>query len=153
MAHENVIYVQLCADRNEDLNITTDTYLDLAGYSIYATVHVAQDATLYGLDSATNDFDLTGGYGKITAIDGDYAKVHAEKLTTQTNRYVTIIEENGISFHRYYAAVTSISLRPGADALGYKATFRGDEMVRSVVSGYGFNMWVEDGTQDGTCIR
>ena len=152
LAHTDVIYVQLCADRNEALNITSDTYLDLAGYSINATVSVADGATLYGLDSATNDFDISDGYGKIATINGAYAMVHAEKLTTQTNRYVTVIEETGISFHRYYAALTAINLKPSADALGFKATFRGDEMVLGLVSGYGFNMWVK-GSSVKTCLK
>jgi len=144
MAHTDVIYVQLCADRNEDLNVSSDLYLDLAGFSINATVNVAEGATLYGLDSATNDFDIADGYGKIAAINGNYAMLHGKKLTTQTNRYVTIVEESGISFHRYYAAVTAISLDPSNDALGYKATFRGDEMVRAAVESFGYNMWVNE---------
>lgn len=143
MAHEGMIYVALRADHTGDLSITSDLYLDLAGYSINGTVNVAEGATLYGLDSATDDYE--GEYGKITAIRGNYAMVHGEKLTTDTKRYVTITEADGISFHRYYAALTAVSLKPDSDALGYKATFRGDEQVRAAVTGFGFNMWVESG--------
>ncbi len=143
IAHEGMIYVALRADYTGDLSITSDLYLDLAGYSINGTVTVAEGATLYGLDSATDDYE--GEYGMITAITGNYALVHGEKLTTETRRYVTIQEADGISFHRYYAALTAISLQPDSDALGYKATFRGDEQARAAVSGFGFNMWVEGG--------
>lgn len=150
IAHEGMIYVGLRADYTGDLDIASDLYLDLAGYSINGTVTVAEGATLYGLDSATDDYE--GEYGKIAAISGNYAMVHGEKLTTAMKRYVAIPEADGISFHRYYAALTSINLKPAADALGYKATFRGDEMVRSVVSGYGFNMWIE-GNDVRTCLK
>ena len=143
IAHADVSYVKLCADRNEALNITSDLYLDLAGYSINATVNVAEGATLYGMDSATDDYE--GAYGKITAVTGSYAPLHTFTTTGGTRRYVTIAEQTGISFHRYYAAVTAVSLKPNSDALGYKAVFRGDEAVRAAVESFGFNMWVSKG--------
>jgi len=145
IAHEGMIYVRLGADRHTELNLATDLYLDLAGYSITAAVNVAEGATLYGLDSATNDFDISDGYGKISAINGNYAMLHGKKLTNNLNRYVTIEEEDGISFHRYYAALTATSLNPAHDALGYRATFRGDSMVQEAVESFGFHMWVAGG--------
>lgn len=145
MAHADVIYVKLCADRSEDLDIASDLYLDLAGYSINATVNVAEGATLYGMDSTTDDFDCADGYGKIAAINGNYATLHGKKLTTALNRYVAIVEAEGVSFHRYYAAVTAISLDAAKDALGYKAELKGDEKVMAAIEGFGFNMWVKGG--------
>lgn len=143
IAHADVSYVKLCADRNEALNITSDLYLDLAGYSINATVNVADGATLYGMDSATDDYE--GAYGKITAVNGNYASVLTVTTAGGMRRYVAIAEETGISFHRYYAAVTAISLDPSHDALGYKATFRGDAKVMATVESIGFNLWVAGG--------
>jgi hypothetical protein len=37
-------------------------------------------------------------------------------------------------------------LKPNSDDLGYKATFKADEVLAKYVAGYGFNLWLEGGT-------
>ena len=95
------------------------------------------------MDSATDGYE--GAYGKITAVNGNYASVITVTTAGGMRRYVAIAEETGISFHRYYAAVTAVSLDPSHDALGYKATIRGDEKVMDAIEGFGFNMWIKGG--------
>ena len=56
-------------------------------------------------------------------------------------------DANGIyTAHRFVAAITHMSLKPATVALGFKATFRADEVARAAVVSYGYEMWVNDGT-------
>ena len=137
-ANGNLVTLQ--ADSQETVSVQGDLYLDLNGHSLSK---VTVSGTLYGMDSATDGYE--GAYGKITAVNGNYASVITVTTAGGMRRYVAIAEETGISFHRYYAAVTAVSLKPNSDALGYKAVFRGDEAVRAAVESFGFNMWVSKG--------
>jgi len=54
-----------------------------------------------------------------------------------------VVNENGTySAHCYDVAITHISLKPDADALGYRAQLKGDAVVQSHVESLGFNLWI-----------
>ncbi len=112
--------------------------LDLNGHDLSLTV--AEGVTLSAIDSATDDYE--GAYGSLTT-DGTVATT--VKTTGEVKSYVTIAENGSYTFHRYYAAIAAISLKPTQVSLGYRAEFRGDEAVKNAVTGYGYEMWLNGG--------
>ena len=98
---------------------------------------------LYGVDSAT-DMYTTDTMGRITGTVS--CKVQTQfktDVTGQVRRYMAIADDNGYTFHRFYLGITHMSLKPGANGVGYKAVFYGDEMVLSRVTGYGYTLRFE----------
>ena len=148
VANANGQIVTILADTDEAVTITADAYIDLAGHTL-GSVTVAQGAMLYGMDSATDDYDCTDGYGKIGSITGDYAlhyKTDANGLMGKIMRYMAITEEDGISFHRFYVGIQSVSLKPGATGFGYKAIFGGDALVKGALDAddaFGYKLWID----------
>jgi len=117
-----------------ELEMTHDLYIDLDGWYFYADV-TANGYTVYGKDSNTDTYDSE-----------DYGAV---ELSGQ----VTVVSQDGYmaydwgqgtySFHAYELKLLAVSLDAANDALGYKAQFFGDEVVCSMVTGFGFNMGVQ----------
>ena len=137
-------YVKLLMDCADSATVSSDLYLDLNGHSITGTVTVNEGATLYGMDSTTDDYDCTEGYGTIAKVDGQVAHNFKTSVTGSVRRYVTHTTTEGVvSFHRFYVGITSMTLRPGVTGVGYKATFAGDAVVKSMVEEYGYNLWVD----------
>ena len=69
-------------------------------------------------------------------------------ITGATKRYMTILGENGYSFHRFYLAVTHMNIRPTVTGVGYKAVFYGDPMVAAQLdaeNAFGFTLTLEGG--------
>ncbi len=140
--------VKLLADCNEDVAVDADLYLDLNGFAINGTVTVAEGTTLYGMDTATDGYDCSNGYGKISSIDGNYALHHKTTVNNNPQRYLAVVEEDGISFHRFYIGIQSVNLKPGVAGFGYKAIFGGDEMVKAALSqedAFGYSLWLIKG--------
>ena len=141
-------YVKLLADCNESITIAKDLYIDLNGYNMTGIITVKSGATLYGMDSATDDYNCADGYGKISNITGSYAPHHKSDVTGSTKRYLTIKEGNEISFHRLFLGVVYMSLQPSSDGMGYKAIYAGDQMVVAQLDeekAYGFKLCLEGG--------
>ena len=122
-------YVMLLADSNEDLTISKDLYLDLNGFDLTGSVTVADGATLYGMDAATNDYNCSDDYGTITNLSGNYARYHKTNMTGINMRYLAVEENGVVSFHRFFAGIVYMSLQPSVTGVGYKAIFAGDYMV------------------------
>ena len=61
-------------------------------------------------------------------------------ITGAVRRYMSIENENGYSFHRFYLGITHQTLRPGVDGVGYKAVFYGDSMVAANLDSFGYTM-------------
>lgn len=118
--------VKLLANSNEKITVSGDLYLDLNGYTL-AELTIT-DGTLYGMDTTTDDYSCTGGYGKIATLNGNYAAHH--QLADNLQRYLAVEEGSGVSFHRFYLGITHKSLQPGAKGVGYKALFAGDDLVK-----------------------
>ena len=88
------------------------------------------------MDSTTNAYDCADGYGRIK-VSGDY-KAYVEDTTSGSlKRYVVLADEDGyLSAHRIYLAITTKTLRPTNNGIGFKAIFAADEVVtESVVYG------------------
>ena len=133
--------VKLLANSDEEIT-ATDLYLDLNGYSLKK---VTVTGTLYGLDSATNEYKASGA--KIETVEGIYA---AHYRNTDAKRYLAIAEGNGVSFHRFYMGITKLSLAPAVTGFGYKAEFYGDGAVQAQIASVGYKLWL---TEDRVITR
>ena len=117
------------------LDMTHDLYIDLSGWYFCADV-TANGYTIYGKDSVTDTFDSEEWCGML--VPG--ATVVAQ------NGYVAYDWGQDLwSFHHYELKLIAVSLKPGQDALGYKAQFFGDEAACDLVTGFGFEMGVAGG--------
>lgn len=124
-------------DLDKDLTVNSRLSLDLNGNQLSGSITGTGSLAL--ADSATDDF--TGDYGQITGT----VSVDVEDFTSFDGKtYLVVKEEDAYSAHRYSVKLTHVTLRPAADALGYKAQFKGDETVCSYVTDFGFRLWVDD---------
>lgn len=140
-------YVKLLADSSEDIIISKDLYLDLNGFDLTGNVTVVEGATLYGMDSATNDYNCSDDYGKITNLNGNYALHHKTDKTGMNLRYLAVEENGEVSFHRFFVGVVYMSLQPSVTGVGYKAIFAGDQMVVDMLDeneAFGFELELQD---------
>ncbi len=141
-------YVKLLADCSEKLTITKDLYIDLNGFDMTGKITVAEGATLYGMDSTTNDYDCTDDYGRITNLSGNYAPHHKSSVTGMPMRYMAIKEDGAVSFHRFFVGIVYMSLQPTVTGVGYKAIFAGDHMVIAQLDeeeAFGYELGLEGG--------
>lgn len=133
-------YVKLVSDHKGDAEITGKLYLDLNGNTF--TGDITGTGTLYGMDSATDKYsaDNMGHFtGTVSCAMEQNELTRASGLP---RRYMAIADDTGYTFHRFWLGITSMHLKPGANGVGYKAAFYGDEMVRNQVVGYGYNLWI-----------
>ena len=136
--------VTLAGNVESDLVVETNVYFNLSGNTL--TGNIRGDGTLYAYDSATDDYD-SRDMGRIIGTVS-CTLPHNFKGTMDTigsvKRYLTIRDESGYSFHRFYMGITKLSLRPATVAFGYKAVFAGSEQVKNAVEGYGYNLWISE---------
>ena len=138
-------YVKLQQNVTEDVEISGNVYLDLNGKTL--TGNVSGAGTLYGMDSATDNY-TTENMGRIEGtVRCQIAKQYKTSVTGNIRRYMAIADESGYTFHRFYLGITHINLKPGVTGVGYKAMFNGDEQVAAKIESCGFTLWVGDGKQ------
>ena len=136
--------VTLLADSAETVTVSGDLYLDLNGHTLAGLT--ITDGTLYGMDTTTDDYVSDEGYGKISALSGDYAEYHQTQVGGNPQRYLAVAEEDGVSFHRFYLGITHNSLQPAASGVGYKALFCGDAAVKAQLDAdqaFGYTLHLE----------
>ena len=146
ISNANGQVVKILADTDEEITVSDDVIIDLAGHTLQS-VTVAEGATLYGIDSGTDDYDCSDGYGKIVNITGNYAKhfkTEEDGALGKIMRYMAIVETDGVSFHRFYMGITKLSLTPAVTGFGYKAEFYGDEMVQQQIASIGYKLWITE---------
>ena len=120
--------LKLQVNVTETLTVSTLSYLDLNGKDV-AKVTVADGAKLSLIDSTTNDYDCSDGFGSVT-VEGAYEAYVEDTSSGSLKRYVVIADEDGkLSAHRIYLAITSKTLRPFNNGVGFKAIFAGDQVV------------------------
>ena len=124
--------VTLLTSTDEAITINADVTIDLAGFNL-SNVTVADGYTLSLIDSTTDDYE--GAYGT-AQVSGTVADL----VTVNGKNYLVVNQNGQFSAHCYAVEITHVSLKPGADALGYKAQILGDEVVLAAVTGYGFNL-------------
>lgn len=127
-----------------DAFIDKSLALDLNGYDILATITVAENCTLYCLDSQTDDYTVNDdkGYGKIRFISGNVLGL-PENSDLAEDGYLMITEADGVSFHRVNLQLTAMTLRASNVGIYYKCTFAGDELVAQNVSRFGVALSVK----------
>ena len=126
--------VKLLQNSLETVTAAEDLYLDLNGKTLSA---LRVTGTLYGMDSSTDDYDCTNGYGKITSFEGS-----AAATSTIDGKHYLAVKDSTLSFHRYYVGMTHVTLRPAKSGIGYKAVFAGDSVVKAQLDSFGYQLWV-----------
>lgn len=139
---EDRVAMKLNEDCAAALILEKDLYVDLNGFDLTGTIS-ANGYKIYGMDSTTDSYSCDSvGYFSCTNENGD-AIVPAQHINTDSKRYVSVSDENGYSFHRFYLGITHMSLKPTTSGVGYKAVFWGDEMVAANLDSFGFTMCLE----------
>ena len=135
--------IVLCKTVAEDITVKNDAVLQLAGYSITGKITVEEGATLYCLDTGTDDFDVTDGeYGKLIDVTGKVAGVPADKGLSEDS-YLAVNEDGVWSFHRVKLEIYAMTLSVnGTDdkqepGLYYKSHFLADKMAAEKIASYG----------------
>ena len=129
--------IRLNEDVTYPIAVSADTYLDLNGHSITGKVQIAEGATLYGLDAATDDYTVEDGvYGKLTDVEGNVAGL-PQGTGLVENPYLMHTENGEITFHCMGLQLTAMSLRGEQAGVYYKSAFGGDEIVAQYVAAYG----------------
>jgi len=149
-------YVKLLCDVTENVTIGDELYLDLNGKTL--TGSISGEGTLYGMDSATDGYSAEN-MGRIEGVVSCRVETQFKTgITGKVRRYMAIMDDTGYTFHRFWMGITHMNLKPGVDGVGYKATFYGDEMVQTQVTGYGYTLWLGENGQkltagkDGTFV-
>ncbi len=132
--------VQLLKDNTGDVTVTRDAVLDLNGFDILGTVTVQPDSTLFGMDTQTDDYDISDGIcGQIRKVTGNVLGVSE---TETTDVYLVLGGTENVSFHAVALKINAMVLRPENAGLYFTSDFRGDSAVQEAVESYGVAMSV-----------
>ena len=125
--------IRLLADNAENVTITQNTVLDLAGYDLTGNVSVTV-GTLFVKDSETDDHTVEDvcGYGKLSgSLSGN---------VVAADGYLTLTENDGISYHHYVLKLSKVNLRPGCTGIYYSSDILIDEAVLTQVNRFGITV-------------
>lgn len=137
-------------------NVTTnnkDIYLDLNGRTVTGDISVTGNHKLYGMDSATDEYDGTKAGKIVGTVTGTVAPVFETKLkANEDHRYVSIQSGNSYSFHRFNISVTGYRFELAAPqcALFFIGKFQGDDAAKNHLTELGFTL---KGNIDGTTSK
>ena len=130
------VYIRLMSDQTADVELTQDLYIDMNGHNLTGTIKT-NGFKIYGMDSTTDAYngDLVGQFSCVNENGNPVIPVNQFKTdkTGVIRRYLAVADENGYSFHRFYFALTSMTIRPSTIGVGYKAVFYGDAQVLSML--------------------
>lgn len=148
-------YIKLLHSTTE--NITTesvptnrDLYLDLNGCTVTGTFNMG-GYKLYGMDSATDEYDGAKAGKIVGTVTGTVAPVFETRLKAnkdyEYHRYVAIKSENSYSFHRFNISVSGYRFELAAPkcALFFIGKFQGDKAARDYLTSLGFTLKDIDG--------
>lgn len=111
------------------LTLAGDANLNLAGYD----VTVAGEGTVYGFDSANDDYS---GYGLLTIAEEAEIEI-APELKILKNRYIAVPENGAYGFHRIAMWLDTVTLRTNNPGMYYKAAYQCDDVLAELVDSYG----------------
>lgn len=134
-SNKGTLSIQLLGDHSENYTIASPLTLDMNGHDL-SGVTVTGQLTVSDSKTDTYQGDLAG-HLSYTAEGGSVAAAE---------HYLAIEDETGISFHKYYVGITSLTLNPAKAGMGYKATFCGDEAIKNYLSdsmAYGYQLWLD----------
>jgi len=122
-------YLKLYKAENT-LNLNGDLVVDLNGNNLT----LSGEGTVSGFDSKNDTYET---YGTMTVAEG--AQITAAPMHTAPNgnRYITVSDETGTSFHRLGLAITGVSLRPSAQGIYYKAVWECDDVLKEKIDTFG----------------
>ena len=128
------------------LRLYVDGALELNGQDIWIdlngnTLTLTGSGKLNALDSA-NDTYNADACGQI--INNGAVQVAADVTAPNGNHYIAVTEGNATTMHRLDAPVTTVSLRPSAAGLYYKATYSCDVLLSAKVLHYGVVLSVDN---------
>ena len=129
--------ITLVGDNYVPTTIEANVTIDLAGFKL-DEITVADGYALTLISSANDDYESFSGVAYVKGTVNTLA-------TVDSKNYIVIDTDGQLTVHRYDVEITHISLQPGKDALGFKATVKGDSDVQSAVTGFGFDMSVAGG--------
>ena len=135
-----------------NVNTNKDLYLDLNGCTVTGTFNMGSK-TLYGMDSATDEYDGTSAGKIVGTVTGTVAPVFETKLkANEDHRYVSIQSGNSNSFHRFNISVTGYRFELAAPecALFFIGKFQGDDAAKNHLTELGFTL---KGNIDGTTSK
>lgn len=139
-------YIKLLQDVDAQGITVSDLYIDLNGFDLQ---NICVTGTLYGLDSTTDSYDGSNA-GTLSNVTGTVAPLWRSTTARlgAAKRYLTVEQQGGYSFHRFYVGITKLSVAPNSAGAGYTAVFAGDDAVKAQLSddAFGFVLWVEGGT-------
>ena len=141
-------YIKLSGDIDEQVTIPAGVLVDLCGHTLSGVT--LKEGALF-MDSATDGYSSENA-GLLIPASGEPAS-NVKTTTKQVGavkRYLSVREEGGYSFHRFYMAITKVSVNPGSVGVGYKARFIGSEAVQQSLSNglaYGYSLWLEGGSK------
>ena len=152
-------YIQMLHSTTGDsttgnVNTNKDLYLDLNGCTVTGTFTM-NSKTLYGMDSATDQYDDTSAGKIVGTVTGTVAPVFKTNLKAnkdyEYHRYVSIQSENSYSFHRFNISVTGYRFELAAPqcALFFIGKFQGDDAAKKYLSKLGFTLKDDNDTQLG----
>ncbi|MBE6981813.1 MAG: hypothetical protein E7437_05765 [Ruminococcaceae bacterium] len=113
-------------------------WLNLNGFTY--TGDLSGEGTLYGYDTATDDYDISD-MGHLTGSVSCNVAPHflgTNADIARENRYMAFQDENGYTFQRFDLKVSHISLRPATEGVGYKATVYGSDAVLANIETVGY---------------
>lgn len=140
-----------------NVNTNKNLYLDLNGCTVTGTFNMGSK-TLYGMDSATDEYDGTSA-GKIDGkVTGTVAPVFETKLkANEDHRYVSIQSGNSNSFHRFNISVTGYRFELAAPkcALFFIGKFQGDEAAKDYLTSLGITLKdnIDGTTKNFSCAK
>ena len=136
-------YLKLQSDLKNVATLPDGLYLDLNGHHLSG---VTINGTLYAFDSATDSFEGNHAGSLSYTGNGTVCTELTTNITGEPKRYISLTEENGLSFHRIYVGITTMTLRPSQAGMGYIAQYRGDEAVQAALASnkaYGYELWLD----------
>ena len=146
-------YVALMADVEEEIVLTQDMYMDLAGFNLSGTM-ITNGYKIYGLDFNTND-NSCNKFGYFNCVDESGEKVVPERYFHGTKEmfgwdysYLTIRDENGFSFHGFDLYFANAYIDTNRTGVGYRVKVRGSAMVLDQLhetEAWGINLSLEGG--------
>ena len=120
--------------------ISGKVWLNLNGCTF--TGSLSGEGTLYGFDTATDKYttDSMGRMeGTVTCNVASSFKGTTADIGSAKN-YMAIPDETGYTFQRFNVLVTHMSINPGKESVGYKATVYGSDAVLANIDTVGYTL-------------
>lgn len=159
-AYDGNGYIKMTANTEEPgFTLGENLYLDLNGKTVTLTSGLDTGSyKLYGMDTATDDYDGTDAGKIVGTVTGTVAPTYqTPTVNEEYDRYVAIQgkEADGtknLSFHHFNISVTGYRFELAAPqcALFFIGEFQGDDAAKAYLSKLGFTLKGEDGRQLGT---